>query len=55
MSEYRVFWSEEDQEWVATATHNKFLSYLSDDPVDALRGLTKIIKEIDREKESDTL
>lgn len=47
MKAYNVSWSNEDEEWVATASHNKFLSYLADDPVDALQGLVKIINEID--------
>lgn len=40
---YRVTWSEEDGEYVATTDCWSSLSYLAPDPVDALAGLVRII------------
>jgi len=37
--EYYVFWSEEDESWVATGTRYPSLSQLEDDPVEALQEL----------------
>lgn len=42
---YKVEWSDEDQEWVATARDYPSLSYLSSEPVDALEGLVGILVE----------
>lgn len=40
---YKVEWSDEDQEWVATVRGYPSLSYLSLEPVDALDGLIGIM------------
>ncbi len=43
--EFTVKWSEDDDEYVATAAGFLSLSYLSDDPVAALEGLMEIVCE----------
>ncbi len=48
---YNVVWSDEDLEWVATCSRYKYLSYLADDPVEALRGLVQILEESDHDGE----
>lgn len=46
---FKVVWSEEDQEWVATVEEMESLSVLHKDPVQALKGLTEIIEDFEGE------
>lgn len=48
---YKVRWSGEDGEWVATSDAHEFLSWLSDTPVKALEGLLNVIAEDDLDAE----
>lgn len=41
--EIDVFWSEEDQEYVATC--GPYLSWLDDSPISALNGLRRLLEE----------
>lgn len=43
---YRVVWSEKDGEHVATCAEFPSLSWLADDPVEALRGLRDMVAEV---------
>lgn len=43
---YRVFWSPEDGEFVASCLEFPSLSWLSDDRVDALIGLQKVVADV---------
>jgi len=43
---YRVTWSEEDGEYVALCPEFPSLSYLSDDPTDALKNLVNLVEEV---------
>jgi predicted HicB family RNase H-like nuclease len=43
---YRIFWSVEDQEFVALCTEYPSLSYLDDDRIKALEGITNLVKEV---------
>mgnify|MGYP001940851490 CR=1 FL=1 len=42
---YKTFWSEEDQEFVATVREFPSLSWLDRDPKAALAGLKALVKE----------
>lgn len=42
---YRVFWSEEDQEYVATCAEFPSLSWLERSPEKALTGIRKVVSE----------
>lgn len=42
---FAVRWSNEDQEYVATCEAFPSLSYLAPGPIQALAGLTKLIRE----------
>lgn len=44
---YRVAWSEEDGEWVATASAFPSLSWLADTPRNALNGLLFLLDEME--------
>jgi hypothetical protein len=46
---YTVEWSEEDQEYVATAAGFPSLSWLAPGPVQALSGLVRLIREYKRD------
>ncbi len=41
---YRVMWSPEDEEWVGTCLEFPSLSHLDADPLDALRGITDLVR-----------
>lgn len=43
---WRVTWSEEDGEHVALCAEFPGLSFLADKPVDALRGLVRLVGEV---------
>jgi len=43
---YRVTWSPEDQEFVATCAEFPSLSWLEADDIDALRGIKKLVSEV---------
>jgi predicted HicB family RNase H-like nuclease len=53
---YRVFWSEEDQEYVGLCTEFHGLSWLTKTPGGALRGIRKVVAEVlaDMEKTGET-
>jgi predicted HicB family RNase H-like nuclease len=42
---YRVTWSEEDNEFVGLCAEFPGLSWLSSDPVEAMRGVRALVKE----------
>ena len=42
---YRVTWSEEDQEYVGLCAEFSSLSWLENDPAQALAGIRKLVKE----------
>lgn len=52
---YRVVWSEEDGEFVATCLEFPSLSHLDKDPVSAMRGIgtlvASVVKDMGRRKE----
>jgi predicted HicB family RNase H-like nuclease len=43
---YRVTWSPDDQEFVATCSEFPSLSWLEADDIDALRGIKKLVAEV---------
>lgn len=43
---YRVFWSDDDQEYVATVAEFPSLSCLEDDQVEALVGLVDVVRSV---------
>jgi predicted HicB family RNase H-like nuclease len=43
---YRVTWSPDDQEFVATCAEFPSLSWLEADDIDALRGIKKLVAEV---------
>lgn len=43
---YRVTWSEEDQEFVATCAEFPSLSWLAETQLDALRGLEQVLVDV---------
>ena len=43
---YRVTWSEEDGEFVATCVEFPSLSWLADSQVEALRGLEQVVADV---------
>ncbi len=43
---YRVSWSPDDREYVATVVEFRFLSWLAPDPADALLGLRALVAEV---------
>jgi len=53
--DYRVRWSEEDQQWAATADQYPSLSWLADNPLEALAMLMELLLSItlDRQAEHD--
>lgn len=50
-NEYRVFWSEEDQEWVAIANSLPGISCLDKTPVLALAGVIDILVDMNKRSE----
>lgn len=46
MSTYRVHWSNEDQEYVGTVAEFPSLSWLADDPDEALSGIKALVADI---------
>jgi hypothetical protein len=46
---FTVDWSQKDQEWVATCPDFPSLSWLAPGPIQALAGLTKLIREFRRD------
>ncbi len=49
--QYKVLWSDEDMAWVATCEWPS-LSYLAEsDPMEALKGLLEIVKDVDANSE----
>ena len=51
---YRVFWSDEDEAWVAVADEFKYMSYISEqDQFDAFAGIVELIGETVEEIYSD--
>jgi predicted HicB family RNase H-like nuclease len=53
---YRVVWSEEDDEFVGTVAEFPSLSWLEEDQVDALSGITNLVSEVleDMKKSGET-
>lgn len=49
-NEFKVFWSEEDGEWVATCSAQPFMSNLDPDPVEALKGMIDLIKAVEADE-----
>ena len=47
---YRVEWSPADNEWVALVAEFPSLSWLAADPVEALRGLIELLRQIDTDQ-----
>lgn len=43
---YRVTWSAEDQEYVATCVEFPSLSWLDSDPDEALHGLRRVVRDV---------
>ena len=43
---YRLSWSAEDQEHVATCAEFPGLSWLEEDEIEALRGIMKLVREV---------
>ena len=43
---YRVVWSAEDEEFVGLCAEYPSLSYLDEDRITALNGITKLVKEV---------
>ncbi len=43
---YRVIWSVEDEEFVATCAEFPSLSWLAPDQIEALRGLEELVREV---------
>lgn len=43
---YRVTWSAEDEEFLATVAEFPSLSWLAGDPATAVRGLTKVVDDV---------
>jgi len=43
---YRVMWSEEDQEFIGLCAEFPSLSWLADTQEEALRGITKLVKDV---------
>lgn len=50
---YTVFWSPEDQEWVAKCGRQPYLSWLEADPVTALTGLTALLAAVEADMAND--
>ena len=46
---FAVCWSDEDQEYVATCEAFPSLSYLAPGPIQALAGLTRLIRQYRKE------
>jgi predicted HicB family RNase H-like nuclease len=46
---YRVSWSAEDGEYVATCAEFPSLSWLADDDVEALRGIKQVVRDTVRD------
>mgnify|MGYP000913322719 CR=1 FL=1 len=46
---YRLVWSQEDQEHVALCSEFPSLSYLSDNPKEALEGIFELVKDVVRD------
>lgn len=42
---YRVFWSSVDREYVGLCDQHPSLSWLDKDPVRALRGIVRVVRE----------
>lgn len=47
---YKVFWSEEDGEWVATCDQQPYMSNLDADPVEALKGMIQLMQAVEKEE-----
>ena len=43
---YRITWSQEDKEYVGLCTEFPSLSYLSKDQIEALDGITQVVKHV---------
>ncbi|MGI0481965.1 type II toxin-antitoxin system HicB family antitoxin [Geminocystis sp. CENA526] len=50
---YRVIWSAEDQEFVGLCTEFPSLSYLDVDRINALEGITNLVKEVVADMEAN--
>lgn len=46
---YKLFYSEEDKEWVAISDQFPYLSFLHKDKYKALKGFEKLLKECKEE------
>lgn len=46
---FTIKWTAEDGEWVATSDQFPSLSYLAPGPIQALAGLTRLIREYRKE------
>ena len=45
---YRVFWSEEDANWIGTCTEFPSLSHLAAEPGDAATGIRDLTRDVAR-------
>jgi predicted HicB family RNase H-like nuclease len=43
---YRLSWSDEDQEYVGTCAEFPSLSHLAADPLEALKGIRELVKDV---------
>jgi predicted HicB family RNase H-like nuclease len=43
---YRVSWSPNDEEYVATCTEFPSLSWLAEDDIEALRGIKQVVQDV---------
>jgi hypothetical protein len=50
---FRVRWSAENDEWVATVDQYPSLSWLAATPVEAVSGLARLLDETQEEEESE--
>lgn len=50
---YRVIWSNEDEEFVGLCAEYPSLSYLDEDRIEALSGITKLVKDIVADMEAN--
>ena len=50
---YTVKWSDEDQEYVATCNAHPWLSWLEKTPVEALKGLWRLIEQVEAEEKKE--
>ena len=50
---YQVMWSEEDEEYLGLCTEFPSLSWLADNPENALRGIRQIVADVIADNEEN--